>query len=139
MKSTSKLIIFIFTLLALAAGTYAADDSPLFESVKRGDKAAVEALLAKGADVNAKDKDGGTPLHWAAHEGKRDIAELLENHIIQRSRNPRELLVQLTTQLKDNPDDGGIRHFVINLAGRMKPPRRSPKRRADTSSKARPS
>ncbi len=77
MKTTGKLITFIFTFLALAASAYAADDSPLFEAIKKGDKAAVEALLAKGAGVNAKDEYGWTPLYSAACEGKKDIAELL--------------------------------------------------------------
>ncbi len=70
MKSISKLIISIFTLLALVASACAADESPLFEAVKKGDKAEVEALLAKGADVNAKDRHGKTPLHQLAeHPG----------------------------------------------------------------------
>lgn len=77
MKTTGKLIIFVFALIVMAASGYAADDSPLFEAVKKGDKAAVEALLAKGADVNAKDGYGDTPLHNAAYYGKKDIVELL--------------------------------------------------------------
>ncbi len=76
MKNTSKLLIVIFTFLALTASAYAADDSPLFEAVRRGDKAAVEALLAKGADVNAKGEYGYTPLHEASR-GQKDIAGLL--------------------------------------------------------------
>lgn len=77
MKNTRKLLI-VFTFLALTASAYAADDSPLFVAVKKGDKAEVEALLAKGADVNAKnDEYGWTPLHSAAYAGKKDIAELL--------------------------------------------------------------
>lgn len=81
MKTTGRLIIFFFTYFALAASAYAADDSPLFEAVKKGDKAEVEALLAKGADVNAKDKNpvGQTPLHYAADTtyGRKDVAQLL--------------------------------------------------------------
>ena len=36
-----------------------------------------ELLLANKADVNAKDKDGATPLFWAAKKGHKDVAELL--------------------------------------------------------------
>ncbi len=34
-------------------------------------------LLANKAEVNAKDNSGATPLHYAAAEGHKDVAELL--------------------------------------------------------------
>jgi len=42
-----------------------------------GDIEAVKKHLAKGADVNAKDGDGYTPLHSAVYYGHKEIAELL--------------------------------------------------------------
>ena len=36
----------------------------------------IKVLLHSG-DVNAKDEDGTTPLHWAEHGGYRVIADLL--------------------------------------------------------------
>jgi ankyrin repeat protein len=43
----------------------AASRSELVEAIKAGDRAAVAALLKKGADVNAAEGDGATALHWA--------------------------------------------------------------------------
>jgi ankyrin repeat protein len=42
-----------------------------------GNIEAVRKHLAAGTDVNAKDKYGSTPLHWATREGHKEIAELL--------------------------------------------------------------
>ena len=40
-------------------------------------KEVVELLIAEGANVNAKNKHGGTPLHEAAASGHKEIVELL--------------------------------------------------------------
>lgn len=74
MKTTGRLRMAIFTSLAPAPSSREADDSLLFEAVKKQDKAEVEMLLVRGADVNARGVDGYTPLMRAA---KKDIAGLL--------------------------------------------------------------
>ena len=52
-------------------------DSPVADAAMRGDATAVQALLAKGADVNAPQGDGMTALHWAAHNGDVSLAGIL--------------------------------------------------------------
>jgi uncharacterized protein len=50
------------------------DESPLMLAALRGQKALVELLIWRDADIN---KTGWTPLHYAASGGHADIAKLL--------------------------------------------------------------
>jgi ankyrin repeat protein len=43
----------------------------------KGERSVVELLLAAGANVEVRGKDGNRPLHLAALSGRVDIAELL--------------------------------------------------------------
>ncbi len=56
--------------------------TPLHEACLVGDKAIVEMLLAKGADINAKTDKGDTPLSMALAKGENRtrIVELLRRH-----------------------------------------------------------
>ena len=47
------------------------------DAAKANDVEKVKTLLANGADVNAKDKAGDTPLHLAAYSNAKEAAELL--------------------------------------------------------------
>jgi ankyrin repeat protein len=49
----------------------------LREAIFRDDLQGIKDFLAKGADVNAKSDEGGTPLHEAAIKGHKEIVELL--------------------------------------------------------------
>ena len=42
---------------------------PMLKAARRGDVAEVRKLVANGANVNEQDRDGGSPLHWAAGMG----------------------------------------------------------------------
>lgn len=49
-----------------------------FRAAKKGDLAALRKLLrADPSLVHARDKEGSTPLHWAAWRGQAEVARLL--------------------------------------------------------------
>ena len=51
--------------------------TPLHVAASRGDTAAAETLIDNGADVNAKDVIGSTPLFLATLNDHTDTAKLL--------------------------------------------------------------
>jgi ankyrin repeat protein len=67
----------------LAAGTNAnvwdkqLGETPLHGAASRDHKEIAELLIAKGADVNAKNRNGSTPLHNAAIGGHNETVKLL--------------------------------------------------------------
>lgn len=51
--------------------------TPLHLAATNPDVSALKALLAAGANVNAKDDDGNTPLHMAAYTNRIEAAKVL--------------------------------------------------------------
>ena len=56
------------------------EDESLIEAAKRGDLDEMERLIENGADVNAKDEFGRTPLHIAADNGHLSVVKFLVEH-----------------------------------------------------------
>ncbi len=52
-------------------------DGPLWKAASEQNLEAVRTLLSEDADVNQAQPDGATALHWAAHWGDKEMAELL--------------------------------------------------------------
>jgi ankyrin repeat protein len=47
------------------------------DAAMRGDKVAIQKLLAQKADVNAPQSDGATALHWAVFHGDKELVQQL--------------------------------------------------------------
>ena len=76
------ILLLAGVLLATAAGLRAQPDStpgtpPLISAVQAIDIAAVRELLADAVDVDARQPDGATALHWAMHRESEGMADLL--------------------------------------------------------------
>ena len=61
-------------VVGLAQAAAAGD---VLDAARRGDVAAVRALIRGGADVNARQPSGATALHWAVRRDSIDIASAL--------------------------------------------------------------
>ncbi|MCP4138496.1 MAG: ankyrin repeat domain-containing protein, partial [bacterium] len=80
-----KKYILIITVLFLAGGllrgeTVGGDtrlNEKLFKAVSGGDTGLAALLLRKGADINAKDRFGWSPLHIAVYSGKVTVIHYL--------------------------------------------------------------
>jgi cytohesin len=60
-------------------------DNQLREAAENGELIVVQTALQNGADPNAKDEDGRTPLHYAAEKGHAEIVKVL----LKRGADPR--------------------------------------------------
>ncbi|MEO2196596.1 MAG: ankyrin repeat domain-containing protein, partial [bacterium] len=69
----ARLALLILAVMC-PVSAHAAADAQVADAVQRNDAAAVAALLAAGADVNAPQPDGATALHWAVHREAVDLA-----------------------------------------------------------------
>jgi ankyrin repeat protein len=69
----------IVMLLAVTAHAQPAREggSVLADRIQSGDRRAALEMIAKGADVNAAQADGTTPLHWAMYRIDQELVEAL--------------------------------------------------------------
>src|ERR1700722_13486618 len=68
----------LFLILCVGPAQFAlAIDSPVADAAMNGDRAAVQLLLKKKADVNVRQADGAAALEWAAYRDDLQLADLL--------------------------------------------------------------
>jgi outer membrane protein assembly factor BamB/ankyrin repeat protein len=70
---------FIIVLLPLVVSARDLNED-LWAAARKGDAQAVKALLAKGAEVNAKTRYGATALSYAADRGYLEVVKILVEH-----------------------------------------------------------
>src|SRR5208282_1997053 len=71
------LVLWVTLAVGLASAAVAGPAENLIDAATRGDMGAVQALLAEGADVNARTANGATALILASEEGHREVAQAL--------------------------------------------------------------
>jgi len=80
-------LLSVVALFSTAMGESPGDQS-LIKAVREQDKAAIASLLEKKVDVNARQADGATALHWAVHRDDHDTTKsLLESGAKVDSKN----------------------------------------------------
>src|SRR3981081_4712042 len=72
-----KRAIFAVAFCLAAATTAAAEDASLAGLIQAGHRDTALKMIAAGADVNAAQGDGTTPLHWAVYKIDADLARTL--------------------------------------------------------------
>src|SRR5713101_6966448 len=77
MDTVMKRAIFAVIFCLAAASTAAAVDDTLAGLIQAGNRDAALKKIAAGADVNAAQGDGTTPLHWAVYKIDADLARAL--------------------------------------------------------------
>lgn len=80
LQASLRLLLLMAVVLAGPTGmrlTAAADEGAVIAAARAQDAAAVQAALAEGVDVNGRQADGATALHWASFRDDGEIAALL--------------------------------------------------------------
>src|SRR5262245_57884744 len=86
-ETQRALCLWVFVIVAVClfalTATGFAQASMLADRIQAGDRKAALQMIRAGADVNAAQADGSTPLHWAVY---RVDVELIEQLLARRAR-----------------------------------------------------
>ena len=85
--------------------------TPLASAILQDQTQMVEFLIQQSADVNAKNRDGGTALHTAAFLGQYEVAELL----VQKGADVNAKNEDGETPISSTMADWGTTEFIASL------------------------
>ena len=110
LKAGLMAVLMLLTMLSTATAT------ELHQAAKDGDNARITTLLDRGANIEARNKDGATPIHFAAYEGHTQAITAL----LDRSADPNSKDKWGKTALdlidKDNPAYGTDAYWRLHDA-----------------------
>ncbi|MGD0773805.1 MAG: ankyrin repeat domain-containing protein [Candidatus Solibacter sp.] len=109
-------VVLLFAALPILAA-----DAPMdiLEAAKKGKTREIAALLAKGADVEARDKQGRTPLMLAAQYGRTaSVRLLLDKGAKPEARDNRRWSAYMLALLAPS---GGVVHTTHNAVLKLLP------------------
>jgi ankyrin repeat protein len=112
----------LFVSVLFVAPPRAAGKSDIADAAARGDIAAVRALIAQKADVNAPQADGATALHWAVYRADRDLTDVL----LRAGANPKAANREGSTPLWLASVNGDARIIAALIAAGADPNERLP-------------
>ena len=76
-----RIVLLILPIFIIFVGCNRIDTSSpnnmLISAAKAGRLDYVKMAVAKGADLNTQDRNGGTALHWAVYYNHKDVVEFL--------------------------------------------------------------
>lgn len=79
-KTMKRSLIFAFFMCLTSQAAGAGENTPLHDALNDEDYVKASSLIKRGADVNAHDEDGVTPLPLALIGGAFEVADLLIAH-----------------------------------------------------------
>ena len=91
----TRIASFCVGLLLLGAATAHAATAEVADAAMRGDRPALRAALARGANVNLPQVDGTTALHWAVERDDPEMVDALLRAGAQVSARTREGVLPL--------------------------------------------
>ena len=105
----------LLTTIAAVLVVGCVTNTSIYEAAEKGKIREVKLYLAAGTDVNAKDNnDGWIPLHYAAYNGRKEIAELLISQGADMNANdvggrtPLDLAIQSISFPKGHPETADL-------------------------------
>jgi ankyrin repeat protein len=77
-RKMKQALLVLITVVAYSNNA-TGSNLPLIDAIKSSDRETVLSLIQKKSDINTRQADGASALHWAVHNNDQELVELLIN------------------------------------------------------------